>query len=127
MNKLISKVVYLILIILSFLFMIFIGTYCNDLARYLLTPYSDFILPLTMLMVFPLFMLAGYVVGYSYLYVAYAIRYIAYGIRYLFQYYVYGNLFIPFHKTTRSFKIYKKIGLEGLYWARLAKKMGIDH
>ena len=107
--------------------MIFIGTYCNDLAKYLLTPYSDFVLPLTMLMVFPLFMLAAYLVGYSYLYVAYGIRYIAYGIRYLFQYYVYGNLFIPFHKTTRSFKIHKKIGLEGLYWARLAKKMGIDH
>ena len=106
--------------------MIFIGTYCNDLAKYLLTPYSDFILPLTMLMVFPLFMLAGYVVGYSYLYIAYGIKYIAYGIRYLFQYYIYGNLFIPFHKTTRSFKIYKKIGLEGLYWARLAKKMGIE-
>ena len=127
MKKLLSKLVYLILIILSFLFMIFIGTYCNDLAKYLLTPYSDFVLPLTMLMVFPLFMLAGFVVGYSYLYVAYGIKYIAYGIRYLFQYYVYGNLFIPFHKTTRSFKIYKKIGLEGLYWARLAKKMGIDH
>ena len=126
MKKLLSKLVYLILIILSFLFMIFIGTYCNDLAKYLLTPYSDFVLPLTMLMVFPLFMLAGFVVGYSYLYVAYGIRYIAYGIRYLFQYYVYGNLFIPFHKTTRSFKIYKKIGLEGLYWARLAKKMGIE-
>ena len=119
MNKLLSKLVYLILIILSFLFMLFIGTYCNDLAKYLLTPYSDFVLPLTMLMVFPLFMLAGFVVGYSYLY-------IAYGIRYLFQYYIYANLFIPFHKTTRSFKIYKKIGLEGLYWARLAKKMGIE-
>ena len=126
MKKLLSKLVYLILIILSFLFMIFIGTYCNDLAKYLLTPYSDFVLPLTMLMVFPLFMLAAYLVGYSYLYVAYGIRYIAYGIRYLFQYYVYANLFIPFHKTTRSFKIYKKIGLEGLYWARLAKKMGIE-
>ena len=126
MNKLLSKLVYLILIILSFLFMIFIGTYCNDLAKYLLTPYSDFVSPLTMLMVFPLFMLAGFVVGYCYLYVTYGIRYIAYGIRYLFQYYVYGNLFIPFHKTTRSFKLYKKIGLEGLYWARLAKKMGIE-
>ena len=126
MKKLLSKLVYLILIILSFLFMIFIGTYCNDLAKYLLTPYSDFVLPLTMLMVFPLFMLAAYLVGYSYLYVAYGIRYIAYGIRYLFQYYVYGNLFIPFHKTTRSFKLYKKIGLEGLYWARLAKKMRIE-
>ena len=96
--------------------MIFIGTYCNDLAKYLLAPYSDFVLPLTMLMVFPLFMLAGFVAGYSYLYIAYVIKYIAYGIRYLFQYYVYGNLFIPFHKTTRSFKLYKKIGLEGLYW-----------
>ena len=127
MKKLLSKLIYLILIILSFLFMIFIGTYCNDLAKYLLTPYSDFVLPLTMLMVFPLFMLAGFVAGYSYLYIAYGIKYIAYGIRYLFQYYVYGNLFIPFHKTTRSFKIYKKIGLEGLYWARLAKKMGLDH
>ena len=122
MKKLLSKLVYLILIILSFLVIIFIGTYCNDLAKYLLTPYSDFVSPLTMLMVFPLFMLAIYLVGYSYLYVAYGIRYIAYGIRYLFQYYVYANLFIPFHRTTRSFKFHKRIGMEDHYWDRVVKK-----
>ena len=116
MKKLLSKLIYLILIILSFLFMIFIGTYCNDLAKYLLTPYSDFVLPLTMLMVFPLFMLAGFVVGYSYLY-------ITYGIRLFFHYYVYANLLILFHRTTRSFRFHRRMGLEGLYWDRVVRKM----
>jgi len=115
MKKLLSKLVYLILIILSFLFIIFIGTYCNDLAKYLLTPYSDFVYLLTMLMVFPLFMLAIYLVGYSYLYITYTIRF-------LFQYYVYANLFIPFHRTTRSFKFHKRIGMEDHYWDRVVKK-----
>ena len=115
MIKLLSKLVYLILIILSFLVIIFIGTYCNDLAKYLLTPYSDFVYPLTMLMVFPLFMLAVYLVGYACLYITYTIRFLLHN-------YVYANLFVPFHRTTKSFKFHKRIGMEDHYWDRVVTK-----
>ena len=115
MNKLLSKLVYLILIILSFLFIIFIGMYCNDLAKYLLPPYSDFVYPLTMLMVFPLYIFIVYLLFYSSFYMKSVVEF-------LFHNYVYVNLFVLFHRSTKSFKFHKRIGMEDHYWDRVVKK-----
>ena len=115
MIKILYKIGYLILILLSFLLILLIGTYCNDLAKYILTPYSDFVYPLTLLMAFPLYFLTVYVLGYSYLYITYTIGF-------LFHKYVYANLFVPLHKTTKNYKLYKRIGLENLYWYRVTRK-----
>ena len=116
MIKLLSKLKLIILILISWMVLLFLMTYCEDLAKHILPPYSYFKLPLTVLFLMPSWILTMYLLCYAY-------SYITYGIRYLFHYYVYVNLFIPFHRTTKSFKFHKRIGMEDHYWDRVVRKV----
>jgi len=115
MNKLLSKLENLILILISFMIILFIGSYCNDLARYLLPPYSDFTYPLTILFTVPSFILTMYLLLYAFFYIKYVIGFLLHN-------YVYVNLFALFHRSTKSFKFHKSIGMEDHYWDRAVKK-----
>jgi hypothetical protein len=115
MIKLLSKLESIILVLISWMVLLFLMTYCEDLAKHILPLYSYFKLPLTMLFLVPSFLLTGYLLLYAYLFVRYTIGF-------LFHNHVYVPLFVPAHKTTRSYKFHKRIGMEHHYWHRVTGK-----
>ena len=115
MIKLLSKLESIILILISWMVLLFLMTYCEDLAKHILPPYSYFKLPLTVLFLVPSWILTMYLLCYAY-------SYIKYIIGFLFHNYVYVNLFALFHRSTKSFKFHKRIGMEDHYWDRVVKK-----
>ena len=115
MKKLLSKLESIILILISWMVLLFLMTYCEDLAKHILPAYSHFKFPLTMLFLVPSFLLTMYLLLYAYSFVKYTIGF-------LFNKYVYVNLFALFHRSTKSFKFHKRIGMEDHYWDRVVKK-----
>ena len=115
MIKLLSKLESIILILISWMVLLFLMSYCEDLTKHILGPYSYFKFPLTMLFLIPSFLLTGYLLLYAYSYIKFII-----GV--LFHNYVYVQLFVPVHKSTRSYKFHKRIGIEEHYWHRVTGK-----
>ena len=115
MIKLLSKLELIILTLISWMVLLFLMTYCEDLAKHILPAYSYFKFPLTVLFLVPSWILAIYLLCCAY-------SYIKYTIGFLFHNYVYVNLFALFHRSTKSFKFHKRIGMEDHYWDRVVKK-----
>jgi len=115
MNKILSKLKIIILNIIFWMIFLFMLSYCTDLAKYFLPPYNYFTFPLTVLFTVPSSILIFYLLLYAH-------SYIKYVIGFLFNNYVYVNLFALFHRSTKSFKLHKSIGIEDHYWDRVVKK-----
>ena len=115
MNKILSKLKIIILNIIFWMIFLFMLSYCTDLAKYFLPPYNYFTFPLTVLFTVPSSILIFYLLLYAH-------SYIKYVIGFLFNNYVYVNLFALFHRSTKSFKLHKRIGIEDHYWDRVVKK-----
>ena len=99
--------------------LLFLISYCTDLAKHILPPYSYFTFPLRILFLIPSFLLTMYLLCYAH-------SYIKYTIGFLFHNYVYVQLFVSAHKSTRSYKFHKKIGMEEHYWHRVTGKFYKD-
>ena len=115
MNNFLSKLEFIILILISWMVFLFLMTYCESLVKYILPDYSYFKFPLTFLFLMPSWILSMYLILHAYYFAKYIIGFIIHN-------HVYARLFIPCHKSTKSYKFHKKIGLEEHYWHRVIKR-----
>ena len=116
---LLYKLEIIVLIFVSWMFFLFLMSYCEDLAKYILPKYSYFNFPVTFLFLMPSWILIMYLLLYAY-------HFVKYIIRFLFHNHVYVPLFVPSHKIKKSYKFYKKIGLEEQYWRHVTRKFKKD-
>jgi len=114
-KNLLSKLELIIFILISSMVFLFLMNYSESLAKYILPEYSYFKLPLTFLFLMPSWILSMYLLLYTYYFAKYIIGFI-------FRNYVYARLFIACHKSTKSCKFHKKIGLDKHYWHRVIKR-----
>ena len=115
MKKILSKIMLFFLSLLAVGLVLVIGGYCIDLARYLLPAYSYYISTFSIIFVLIAMSLVGLL--FWIIYVAFIY------IKYFFCIYVLTEFIIFYHPYTKNYKEYKKMGLEGLYWDRLVRKM----